>query len=107
MIVSTITSATLTLDEEDFNVTISVNYTVTFSPFERHLAANGLIFRAQVIVIGVDPDFGGTTGTTLHTIGIENLPVPAGTTPQTITLTPSRTVTRGSLNEDPTTVSPG
>jgi hypothetical protein len=89
----------LTLITEGKNTTIKVTYKAIFSPFERHLAANGLKFVERIRVIGVDPP-GAVTGTTLHQFTPNTLPVTAGTTKQIINRERSMTVTRASLQED-------
>lgn len=96
----TISATNLVLTTVDTNTTINVTYNATFSPFERFLAANGMVFREQITVIGVDPP-GGTTGTILATFGYVILPVTAGAVPQTIARNRSMTVSRSSLQEDP------
>ena len=85
------------LGEED-NVAVNVRYNVVFSPLERHLAANGLVFRERISVLEVD--LGGTTS--LFTfLPIENiLGMTAGTTPQTITRNRTMNVLRGDLIND-------
>jgi hypothetical protein len=95
----TATSANLTLTTVDQTVTIRVRYTAGFSPFERHLANLGLIFRERIRVFGVDPP-GSTTGTRLHDFPAQDLPVTNGTTTQTIQRDRQITVSRSSLQED-------
>jgi hypothetical protein len=89
----------LTLTTVGANVTINVTYNAVFSPFERFLAANGLVFQERISTIGVDPP-GGFAGTTLNNFPAQNLPVTAGAAPQTIARNRSMTVTRASLQED-------
>ncbi len=89
----------LTLTTTGANTTINVTYNAVFSPLERHLASNGLVFQERISVIGVDPP-GATTGTTLHNFAVQNLPVTAGAGSQTIARNRSITVTRASLQED-------
>lgn len=96
----TTNSRDLTLTTTGANTTINVKYNAVFSPFERFLAANGLVFRESIRVIGVDPA-GSTTGTVLHNFPVQNLPVTAGAAPQTISRNRSLTVNRASLQEDP------
>lgn len=92
-------SRNLTLNTIGANTTINVTYNAVFSPLERFLAANGLVFEERISVIGVDPP-GDTTGTTLSNFAVQNLPVTAGVVPQTIARNRSLTVTRASLQED-------
>jgi hypothetical protein len=89
----------LTLTTVGANVTVDVTYNAVFSPLERHLAANGLVFQERISVTGVDPP-GATTGTTLHNFPVQNLPVTAGVVPQVIARNRSLVVTRASLQED-------
>jgi hypothetical protein len=92
-------SRNLTLVTAGNNVTVNVTYNAIFHPFERHLAANGLVFQERIAVIGVDPP-GGTTGTTLHNFPAENLQVTTGAGAQTIARNRSLTFSRASLQED-------
>lgn len=92
-------SRNLTLNTIGADTTINVTYNAVFSPLERFLAANGLVFEERISVIGVDPP-GATTGTTLSNFAVQNLPVTAGVVPQTIARNRSLTVTRASLQED-------
>ena len=85
----------LTLTTTGANTKIEVKYNAVFSPLERHLAANGLIFQERIAVIGVDPP-----DSTLHNFPVQNLPVTAGAVQQTIARNRSMTVTRASLQED-------
>lgn len=93
-------SRNLTLVTTGANTEVRVQYNAVFSPFERFLAANGLIFRERIAVLGIDPP-GSTTGTVLHNFAAQDLPVTAGAAPQTIARNRSLTVPRASLNEDP------
>ena len=82
---------------EDDNVAVNVRYNVVFSPLERFLAANGLVFQERISVLEVDP--GGTT--LLFTfLPIENIPVTAGTTSQTIARNRTMNVLRSDLIND-------
>jgi hypothetical protein len=89
----------LTLTTTGANTTINVTYNAVFTKFERFLAANGMIFRERIQVIGVDPP-GATTGSVLHNFPVQDFPVTAGGGPQTIGRNRSITVTRASLQED-------
>lgn len=91
----------LTLTTVNTNVTVKVTYQAVFSPFERHLASNGLVFRERITVLGMDPPNATTGGTVLHTFPSQNLQVTAGTTPQTINRSREISVSRASLQEDP------
>lgn len=88
----------LTLTTVGNAVTVKVTYKAVFTQFERHLASNGLRFRERITVVGVDP---GVADTTLHTFASQNLPVTAGTAPQTINRSREINVSRASLQEDP------
>lgn len=96
----TISSVNLTLTTVGPDVTINVKYQVVFTPFERHLAGLGLIFRERIAVLGIDPP-GSFTGTLLTNFPSPNLPVTDGNVPQTITRNETVTRTRASLQEDP------
>jgi hypothetical protein len=75
-------SRNLTLVTTSANTEVRVQYNAVFSPFERFLAANGLIFRERIAVLGIDPP-GSTTGTVVHNFAAQDLPVTAGAAPQT------------------------
>jgi hypothetical protein len=95
----TTNNRTQTLATVGSNVMIRVTYNAVFSPLERHLAANGLIFRERIQVIGEDP--GTATDLLLHNFPLENIPVPAGVVPPIVSRNRSITVPRASLQEDP------
>jgi hypothetical protein len=92
-------SRNLTLTTVDSNVTVNVTYNAVFSQLERHLAAQGLIFRERISVLGVDPS-GGTTGTVLHNFSAQNIPVSDGAGNVSVPRNRSITVSRASLQED-------
>ncbi len=76
------------------NVTINVTYTAVFTLFELFLAANGLIFREEIRIIGEDPGVG--TDVVLHTLPIENVSATSSGAPRSRSIT----VSRQSLQED-------
>ena len=78
------------------NVAVNVRYNAVFSPLERHLAANGLVFQERIAVLGVD----GPATTLLFTFPIATIPVTTGTTPQTIPRNRTVNVPRNDLIED-------
>jgi len=90
----------LTLTTVDENVTVRVRYNAVFTPFERFLAANGMKFREQIAVMGMDAP-GPFTGNVLANFTAEYLLVTAGPGVQTIPRDRSKIVTRASLQEDP------
>lgn len=92
-------SRNLTLTTVGSNVTINVKYNAVFTPFERHLASNGLHFHERIRVIGEDP--GTATDIVLTSFPAFHFPVTAGAGNQTIPRNVSKTVTRASLQEDP------
>ncbi len=77
-------------------VAINVRYNAVFSPFERHLAANGLVFQERIVVLGMD----GTVSIPLFTFPTANIPVTAGTAPQTIARNRTISRPRSNLVED-------
>lgn len=81
----------------DANVAVNVRYNVVFSPLERHLGANGLVFRERISVLEVDP---GSTKVLFTLLPIENIQVTAGTTPQTIARNRTMNVLRSDLIDD-------
>jgi hypothetical protein len=93
---ATIGPANLTLTTVGANTTIRVQYNVTFSAFERFLAANGLVFQERIAVFGVDPP-GSTTGTNLVNFPSQNLTLDG----MPLVRDRSLTVPRLTLNEDP------
>ena len=81
----------------DDNVAVNVRYNIVFSPLERHLAANGLVFQERISVLEVgDP----TTIFLFTFLPIESIPVSAGTVPQTITRNRTMNVLRSDLIDD-------
>lgn len=96
---SSITGANLTLTTVDQNVTINVKFNAVFTPFERQLHGLGMTSHQHIDVLGIDPA-GSTTGTVLTTFPLTNFAVTAGAGTQTIPRNESKTVTRGSLQED-------
>ena len=95
----TVTAANLTLSTTNQTTRITVAYSVRFSVVERRLAGLGLVFRARIRVIGVDPP-GGTTGTVLANFPPDDLEVTDGGAPQTLTRSPFIDRPRSSLQED-------
>lgn len=85
----TVTGSTWT----DF--TLDVSYTVSFSPLERFLAANGLSFEERIQIVG--DDAGDATDVVLHTFQAQAIPAAPGA----INRKRSITVSSGTLNEDP------
>ena len=84
------------LGAED-NVAVNVRYNVVFSPLERHLAANGLVFQERISVLEIgDP----VTRVFFTILPRENIPVTAGTTSQTIARNRTMNVQRGDLIDD-------
>ena len=84
------------VNSED-NVAINVRYNAVFSPLERHLAANGLVFQERISVLEVDP---GSTKVLFTLLPLENIPVTAGTTPQTVLRNRTMNVQRSDLVDD-------
>jgi hypothetical protein len=80
------------------HVTLEVSYQADFSPLERHLASNGLIFEERITIIG--EDIGTIADLVLHTLPPENISVSAGTTPLRISRQRTLSVSRASLRED-------
>jgi len=83
--------------KSDDNVTVNVRYNAVFSPLERHLAANGLVFQERISVLEVDT---GSTKVLFTLLPVESIPVTAGTTPQTITRNRTMNVFRSDLADD-------
>jgi hypothetical protein len=90
-------NATLDLITVNNDVTVDVSFDVTFSPFERNLAGQGMTYDRHIEVEGVD----GANSTVVATFPNILLPVTAGAGSQVIPVATSITVPRSQLQEDP------
>ena len=95
---------TLTLTTVNSNTKIRVTFTARFNPFDRQLAALGLIFHPHITVLGIDPP-GGTAGTDLFPTDPPLFPhtkftVTAGNIDQDVPYDVEKTVLRSALQED-------
>jgi len=88
--------------------TIQISYDVEFTEFERNLAGMGMTFHAHIDTVGVDPNqpdqplaAASFLDPPISAPGPVELPVTAGSGPQTLHRTLSQPVTRASLQEDP------
>jgi hypothetical protein len=84
------------------NVAVNVSYKAVFTPLERYLAANGLVFEERIVVLGMDLN----VATALFSFPRENIPVSLGTTPLTVTRNRTMSVTRANLIEDKPRLNP-
>lgn len=90
----------LTLTTVDNSVTVKVTYNALFSPFERHVASQGVRFLERIAIIGADPD-GSTTGAVLKNFPAQVMPVTAGAGTQNLARVREIKVSRALLQEDP------
>jgi hypothetical protein len=93
-----ISGQTLTLTTVNNDVTVDVTYNATFSPIDRFLGSNGLVFQERITVVGEDA--GTATDVNLHTFPFQNIAVSAGGAPLVVPRTRSITKPRGTFQED-------
>jgi hypothetical protein len=92
----TISNLTLAVTGNSWSdITLAVDYTVTFSPVELFLASNGLAFQERIQIVGDDP--GDATDVVLHTFQAQSIPAAPGSVKRSRSIT----VKSGTLNEDP------
>jgi len=82
------------------DITVKVEYDITFNRLERNLAQLGMNFRDAVDVIGVDPP-GSTTGKRLLRLGGGQLEVPPVSSSAKVHRKHETVMSRASLDEDP------
>jgi hypothetical protein len=92
----TVSNANLNLTTVNNDVTVDVDFDVTFTAFERQLVALGLTFDYHIDVQGVD----GATRTTLTSFSPTGIGVSVGAGSVIVPVADSITVSRASLQED-------
>ncbi|VEH41210.1 Uncharacterised protein [Kocuria rosea] len=93
-----VSGANLTLTTVNNQVTIRVQYNVTFNKFDRQLSGLGKTWHSHVTVHGMD---GATVGPNLANLPRQTFAVTVGNTNQVIAADRSVTVARSVLQEDP------
>lgn len=93
---------TLTNETTGTDITVRVEYDITFNRLERNLAQLGMNFKDAVDVIGVDPP-GSTSGTRLLSLGGGQLDVPPVSSSAKLHRKHEVVMSRASLDEDPGT----
>jgi len=103
------TNPVLTLTNENpgtgTDITVKVEYDITFNRLERNLAQLGMNFKDDVDVIGIDPP-GSTTGTPIRRLGGGKLDVPPVSSSAALHREHKLVMSRASLDEDPGTPLP-
>jgi hypothetical protein len=100
----TVTNPTLTLTTVNNQVTIRATCNITFTPFERFLAAGGMEFHSHHTIHGMDPGGASLLGAEIEDAHFPtfHLGVTAGSVDQVIFSDHSITVDRDVLQEDAT-----
>jgi hypothetical protein len=98
----TVSNPTLTLTTVNSRVTIRATCSITFTPFERFLAAGGMEFHTHHTIHGMDPGGASLVGAEIVDARFPtfHLGVTAGTTDQVIFSDHSLEVDRAVLQED-------
>jgi hypothetical protein len=96
---------TLTNETTGTDITVRVEYDITFNRLERNLAQLGMNFKDAVDVFGIDPP-GSTSGTKLRSLGGGQLDVPPVSSSAKLHRKHELVMSRASLNEDPGTLVP-
>ena len=90
---------TLTKETTGTDITVKVEYDITFNRLERNLAQLGMNFKDDVDVIGIDPP-GSTTGTLIRRLGGGKLDVPPVSSSAKLHREHKLVMSRASLDED-------
>jgi hypothetical protein len=80
------------------SICLEISYSVLFSPLERFLAANGLVFEERITIWGEDP--GASADVALHVLPPTQIDIQHGEGPLRVPRSRTLVVSRSSLRED-------